>query len=104
MTEWFTTSDGVRLAYHQLGAGDPPVVFIHGGFGNRTGFTLQEEYFSPNHRCLAIDLRGRGESDKPDELYTMDKHADELAEWLRHMGLRRPILVGHSMGGQVVIS
>ncbi len=104
MTEWFTTSDGVRLAYHQMGDGDPPIVFIHGGFGNRTGFTLQEEYFSPNHRCLAIDLRGHGDSDKPDEQYTMDKYADEVAEWLRHLGIRRPILVGHSMGGQVVIS
>ena len=104
MTEWFTTSDGVRLAYHQMGEGDPPIVFIHGGFGNRTGFTLQEEYFSPNHRCLAIDLRGHGDSDKPDEQYTMDKYADEVAEWLRHLGIRRPILVGHSMGGQVVIS
>ena len=104
MTEWFTVSDGVRLAYHQVGSGDPPIVFIHGGFGNRTGFTLQEEYFSPDHRCLAIDLRGHGESDKPDELYTMDKFADEVGEWLRHLGLRRPILVGHSMGGQVVIS
>ena len=34
----------------------------------------------------------------------MDKYADEVGEWLRHLGLRRPILVGHSMGGQVVIS
>ena len=35
MTEWITTSDGVRLAYHHVGAGDPPIVFVHGIYGNR---------------------------------------------------------------------
>ena len=104
MTEWITTSDGIRIAYHQVGAGDPAIIFIHGGFGNRGGFGIQEEYFSPNHRCIAVDMRGRGDSDKPDELYTMERHGDDVAELIRHLGLKRPVLVGQSMGGQVVIS
>ena len=104
MTEWITTADGVRLAYHQLGSGDPPIVFVHGIYGNRGGFGFQEDYFSPNHQCVAVDLRGNGDSDKPDEAYSMAKHADDVAELIRHLGLRRSILVGHSMGGQVVIS
>ncbi|MDE0231597.1 MAG: alpha/beta hydrolase [bacterium] len=104
MTEWITTSDGIRIAYHQVGAGDPAIIFIHGGFGNRGGFGIQEEYFSPNHRCIAVDMRGRGDSDKPDELYTMERHGDDVAELIRHLGLNRPVLVGQSMGGQVVIS
>ncbi len=104
MTEWITTPDGVRIAYHQVGAGDPPIVFIHGIYGNRGGFGFQEEYFSPNHRCVAVDLRGNGDSEKPDEVYSMAKHADDVAELIRQLGLRRSILVGHSMGGQVVIS
>ena len=104
MTEWITTSDGVRLAYHQVGADDPPIVFIHGGFGDRGGFGLQEEYFSPNHRCIAVDLRGHGKSDKPDELYTMEQHGDDVAELIRQLDLDRPVLVGQSMGGQVIIS
>ena len=104
MTERFTTSDGVRIAYHQLGAGDPAIIFIHGGFGNRTGFGFQEEYFSPNHRCVAVDLRGHGDSDKPDEIYTMETHGDDVAALIRHLGIKRPILVGQSMGGQVIIS
>ena len=104
MTEWITTADGVRLAYHQLGSGDPPIVFVHGIYGNRGGFGFQEDYFSPNHQCVAVDLRGNGDSDKPDEAYSMAKHADDVAELIRHLGLRRSVLVGHSMGGQVVIS
>ena len=104
MTEWITTSDGTRIAYHEVGAGDPAIIFIHGGFGNKSGFGFQEEYFSPNHRCVAADMRGRGDSDKPDELYTMEQHGDDVAELIRHLGLVKPVLVGQSMGGQVVIS
>ena len=92
------TRDGVRIAYHDVGSGDPAIVFIHGGFG------CQEEYFSPGHRCIAVDLRGHGESGKPDVVYTMEQHGDDVAELIRQLGLEKPGLVGQSMGGQVIIS
>jgi len=98
------TQDQVRIAYHEVGSGDPAIIFIHGGFGNRTGFGNQEEYFSPNHRCIAVDLRGHGESDQPDQVYTMEQHGDDVAELIRQLGLKKPVLVGQSMGGQVIIS
>ena len=104
MTEWITTSDGIRIAYHEVGAGDPAIIFIHGAYSNRGGFGFQEEYFSPDHRCIAVDLRGHGESDKPDALYTMDQHGHDVAELIRHLGLEKPVLVGQSMGGQVIIA
>ncbi len=103
MTESFITSDGVRIAYHQVGAGDPAILFIHGAYSNRRGFGFQEDYFSPDHRCVAVDLRGSGDSDKPDHLYTMPQHADDVAELIRHLGLEKPVLVGQSLGGQVII-
>ena len=103
-TQSITTPDGVRIAYHEVGSGDPAIIFVHGGFGNRTGFGFQEEYFSPDHRCVAVDLRGHGESDKPDVVYTMEQHGDDVAELIRQLGLDRPVLVGQSMGGQVIIS
>ncbi len=104
MAESFTTSDGVRIVYHEVGAGDPAIIFIHGAYSNRRGFGFQEDYFSPNHRCVVVDLRGHGDSDKPDEIYTMDKHGHDVAALIRHLGLDKPVLVGQSMGGQVVIA
>ena len=104
MTQYIRTSDGTRIAYHEVGAGEPAIVFVHGIYGNRMGFGFQEEYFSPDHRCVAVDLRGNGDSDKPDEVYSMAGYADDVAEVIRCLGLGRSILVGHSMGGQVVIS
>ena len=35
MTEWITASDGVRIAYHEVGAGDPAIILIHGAYGKR---------------------------------------------------------------------
>ncbi len=105
MTEYITTQDGVRIAYHRVGGGEPAIIFIHGGYGNRGGFGFQEEYFSPRHLCVAVDLRGHGESDKPDEIYTMAGHADDVAQLIRSLGLEQPVvMVGQSMGGQVIIS
>ncbi|MCY3562868.1 MAG: alpha/beta hydrolase [Acidimicrobiia bacterium] len=104
MTQWITTSDGVRIAYHEVGAGDPAIIFIHGAYGKRGGFNFQEDYFSPGHRCISVDLRGHGDSDKPDEPYTMEQHGDDMGDLIRQLGLNRPVMVGQSAGGQVVIS
>ena len=104
MSPTFTTSDGVRIAYQEVGVGDPPIVFIHGIYGTHQAFGNQVEYFSPNHRCIAVDLRGHGESDKPDQVYSMARYADDVAELMRHLELPPAVMVGHSMGGQVVIS
>ena len=104
-TKWFTTAGGERMAYHETGSGDPALIFVHGVYGSRGGFGLQEEYFSPNHRCLAVDLIGNtGESDQPDRYISMAEHADHVTELIRHLGLHKPVLIGQSMGGQVVIS
>ena len=65
MTLRITAPDGVRIAYHEVGVGSPPIVFVHGIYGNRLGFGFQEEYFSAKHRCVAVDLRGNGDSDNP---------------------------------------
>ena len=103
-TRSITVSDGTRISYHEVGAGDPAIIFIHGAYSNRRGFGNQEEYFSPNHRCIAVDLRGHGDSDKPDQPLTMEQHGHDVAELIEQLGLDRPVLVGQSMGGQVVIS
>ncbi|MXZ07335.1 MAG: alpha/beta hydrolase, partial [Acidimicrobiia bacterium] len=103
LTSCFTTSDGVKIAYQETGSGDP-IVFIHGIYGSRQAFVNQEEYFSPSFRCIAVDLRGHGESDKPNQVYSMARYADDVAELIRHLETPPAVLVGHSMGGQVVIS
>jgi pimeloyl-ACP methyl ester carboxylesterase len=61
----------------------------------------QIEHFSATHRVIAPDLSGHGRSDKSPTSYTIEGFADEIAWLSGHLGLARPLVVGHSMGGSI---
>jgi pimeloyl-ACP methyl ester carboxylesterase len=95
--------DGVALAYEEAGRGTPPLLLVHGWLCDRTYLAPQLEHFRRRHRVIAVDLRGHGESDKPRQEYTMAGLADDLAWLCRQLGVERPVVVGHSMGGVVAL-
>ncbi|HEX9067630.1 MAG TPA: alpha/beta hydrolase [Ktedonobacterales bacterium] len=88
---------GLRIAYEDVGHGSPAVVLIHGAFGNRTHYAKQMEHLAPQHRVLAIDLRGHGESDVPQEGYRLRDYAEDVVAVCEAAGLDRYLLCGHSM-------
>ena len=88
--------DGASLAYEDAGAGAPPLLFVHGWAGNRTNFAPQMAAFAGEHRVVAVDRRGHGASDAPDQEYTVEGAADDLAAVCRQLGLSRAIVVQHS--------
>src|SRR6185503_15183822 len=90
--------DGVALAYEEAGNGAPPILFVHGFGGDHTHFAPQFEYFRRNHRVVAVDRRGHGQSDKLEQAYTIEGFADDLAWLCRELGLYKPVVVVHSMG------
>jgi pimeloyl-ACP methyl ester carboxylesterase len=96
--------DGVNLRYLDTGSGDPALVFIHGWCCNQSMWSAQIEAFAPKHRIIAVDLRGHGESDKPDQDYDISGFADDMAWLIREIGLDRPVIVGHSMGGVTALN
>ena len=61
----------------------------------------QFDYFGRTHRVVAVDLRGHGASDKPMQEYTVAGFADDLAWLCDQLGVVKPVVVGHSMGGNV---
>ncbi|HSP54543.1 MAG TPA: alpha/beta hydrolase, partial [Dehalococcoidia bacterium] len=61
--------DGVALAYLDIGVGAPPLLFIHGWCCDRTYWREQLLAFQDRHWTVAVDLRGHGASDKPDQDY-----------------------------------
>jgi pimeloyl-ACP methyl ester carboxylesterase len=93
----------VKLVYYEAGNGDPPLVLLHGWGANRSYLAPQFQYFQTAHRVLSMDLRGHGESDKPDQAYTIEKLADDAAWLCRQLDVTRPVLVGHSMGGSIAL-
>ena len=99
----FANRNGVRLFYTNEGKGDPPLLFVHGWCCDHTHWRRQLPAFRRDHRVVAVDLRGHGGSSKPEQDYTMDAFCQDL-EWLiGKLGLRRPVVIGHSMGGVVAL-
>lgn len=95
--------EGVKLAYEERGAGEPAFVFVHGWTCDRTFFAPQAAHFARRHRVVSVDLRGHGESDKPEGPYPIAAYADDLAHIIDHLGLGEVVAVGHSMGGTAVL-
>jgi pimeloyl-ACP methyl ester carboxylesterase len=97
--------DGVALFYEEAEGDDPPVLLIHGIGCDHTTFAPQFEHFARRgHRVVAVDLRGHGKSDKPHHSYTMQLFADDLAWMCAQLGLEKPVVIGHSMGGVVALA
>jgi pimeloyl-ACP methyl ester carboxylesterase len=98
---------GLRLAYDAAGAGDPPMIFIHGWCCDRSYFAPQFEHFASGHAVVAMDLRGHGESGRPAARpggYAMDVMADDVLSVAGAAGCDRPVLVGHSLGALIGLS
>jgi pimeloyl-ACP methyl ester carboxylesterase len=97
----FASVPGVRLAYDTAGAGDPPMVFIHGWCCDRSYFGPQVRHFSAGHAVVTVDLRGHGESGRPDPgpgAYDITVLAEDVLAVAAAAGLDQPVLVGHSLG------
>ena len=99
----YVTRDGVKLFYEEAGVGEPPILLVHGWTCDHTFFEPQFGHFSTDHRVVAVDLRGHGQSDKPEQDYTPGAFADDLAWLCGELGLRKPVVIGHSMGGVIAL-
>jgi pimeloyl-ACP methyl ester carboxylesterase len=98
---------GLRLAYDAAGAGDPPMIFIHGWCCDRSYFAPQFEHFASGHAVVAMDLRGHGESGRPAARpggYAMDVMADDVLSVAAAADFDRPVPVGHSLGALIGLS
>ena len=100
-TTKLATREGVRLAYSDTGSDGPALVLIHGWTCNRGHWRNQVAELSEDHRVVTLDLRGHGDSDKPEQDYTIAGFADDVAWLISEPGLTRPVVVGHSMGGVI---
>ena len=97
------TSDGVKLHYLEAGSG-PPLVMIPGWSQTAEQFKYQLEGLHSRYRLIALDMRGHGESYKPDFGYKIARLSKDLHDVLVALDLREVTLLGHSMGCSVIWS
>ncbi len=93
----------VELAIWRAGEGPDPVVCLHGITAQHRAFNALARYLGPSRGLVGVDLRGRGDSDKPDSDYSLEAHASDVVRVLDDLGLRSAVLAGHSMGGFVAL-
>ena len=95
-----TVSSGIRLHYEERGSGEPLMLIM--GLG--AAGSLWEEHvlaYEQHFRCIMVDNRGAGESDKPDGPYTTKTMAQDVAGLMAALGIERARVAGISMGSAI---
>jgi pimeloyl-ACP methyl ester carboxylesterase len=102
----FIEIDGQRLHYVDTGGTRPAIVMIHGLGGTLWNYTYAlVDKLSGEFRVIAVDRPGSGYSARPDDApATLRAQADTLAKFMRALGLKQPLLVGHSLGGALSLA
>ena len=95
----------MNVDFDELGAGDPPLLFLHGWCCDRSYFAPQVDHFARSHRVVAVDQRGHGKTPPAgDGDYSIDAFAADAVELIGALDLDRPVLVGHSLGGVISLA
>lgn len=92
---------GVYTRYRTWGTTGSPIVLVHGFVESTDVWARVAPLLARHHRVIALDLRGFGYSDRTGP-YTAASMADQVEALLRKLDVRRPLLVGHSMGAGVL--
>jgi len=94
----FANVNGVKMYYEISGSG-PTVIQIGGAVNGHEGYSLITPHMQKHFTVIDFDHRGYGQSDRPDQKYTMDTWVDDMAALLDALGIEKCHVHGGSMGG-----
>lgn len=102
----FIEIDGQRLHYVDTRGAGPAIVMIHGLGGTLWNYTYAlVDKLSGEFRVIVVDRPGSGYSARPDDAPAkLSAQANTLAKFMRALGLKQPLLVGHSLGGALSLA
>jgi pimeloyl-ACP methyl ester carboxylesterase len=95
--------DTVKLHFSEAGAG-APVVLLHGFPLHSEIWRAQRAGLADRWRVITPDLRGHGNSPAPEGAYSMEAMARDVLALVDALGIRKAVLMGHSMGGYVTLA
>ncbi|MBW1818865.1 MAG: alpha/beta hydrolase [Deltaproteobacteria bacterium] len=96
--------DGVEIQLAFWDGAGKTVLCIHGLTANCRCWDTVAAGIAPGHRVFAMDLRGRGLSEKPPSGYSIDHHCRDIQALLTDLGLDRIVLMGHSLGAFISLA
>jgi pimeloyl-ACP methyl ester carboxylesterase len=95
--------DKVPIQFTVEGGGEPALVFVHCWCCDRSYWKNQVPFFVESHKVVTIDLAGHGESGLERSEWTLESFAADVVAVVDELALDRVILIGHSMGGPVIM-
>jgi pimeloyl-ACP methyl ester carboxylesterase len=90
-------ANNITLNYEQQGSGEPLIQIPYLAADNAC-YAFQVAEYAKQFTCISVDLRGAGESDKPDGVYTTELFADDIAAFMQAVGVGRAHVSGLSLG------
>lgn len=103
-TRFYVTVGGVRLHYLEFAGDGPPLVLIPGITSPAAAWAFVGERLSKTNHVYVLDNRGRGLSDqRPGLRYRLEDYALDTAGFIETLGLGKPVVLGHSMGGRICV-
>jgi len=90
--------DGINIQLAIWEGKGKQILCVHGITANSRFWDCLASALSPHHRVIAMDLRGRGLSDRPPKGYSIHRHCKDILALMKDQDLERPVLMGHSLG------
>lgn len=90
-----------QLTYSDIGRGQP-IILIHGLFGSRSNLGACARTLAPHYRVISVDVRNHGESFHHEKM-DYPSMAEDIIRLQAHLGLKKPHVLGHSMGGKIAM-
>ncbi len=97
------STDGISIDFQVHGKGMPALVFVHGWCCNQSYWAPQVDYFSKRYTVVTLDIAGHGESELGRDSWTMEAFGKDVEAVIRVLNLDQTVLIGHSMGGHVIV-
>jgi pimeloyl-ACP methyl ester carboxylesterase len=107
MSTWqseYLDVNGLRIHYTRTGGDKPPLVLAHGFSDDGLCWTPLVQQLERDFDAVMVDTRGHGRSEGPDSGYGYTAYADDLLGVITALGLRRPPVLGHSMGAATALA
>lgn len=93
--------NGVKLSYREWPGEKGPLICLPSLAGHKGTFDRLAQALSPAYRVIALDLRGRGDSDQPSEGYGFSYHARDILRLADQLEIDQFVIIGHSFGATV---
>lgn len=100
----YKSKDGTEIAYTVQGKGEIALVFVHGWSCDRSYWENQIDEFSEEYKVVTLDLAGHGDSGIDRKDYTLELFGLDVCTVVDKLNLEKVILIGHSMGGGVILN